>query len=107
MMLHKQLSVVGLGLVLLAVQPGEAPAQTVGTQVSDTIRFGASLPLTGALSIYGKRVRDGYDFYANHVNDIGRWPFASQSAESISAHTSSIGTKSRLDLINRVSSLMT
>ena len=71
MMLHKQLSVVGLGLVLLAVQPGEAPAQTAGTQDSDTIRFDASLPLTGALSIYGKRVRDGYDFYAKHVNDIG------------------------------------
>ena len=71
MMLHKLLSVMGLGFVLLAGQPQQAAAQTAETQSADTIRFGASLPLTGALSIYGKRVKDGYDFYAKHVNDIG------------------------------------
>src|SRR5215213_122099 len=57
--------VVGLGLALLSSQP------TASAQGADTIRFGASLPLTGALAIYGKRVRDGYDFYAKHVNDLG------------------------------------
>ena len=71
MMLHKLLSVMGLGFVLLAGQPQQAAAQTAETQSADTIRFGASLPLTGALSIYGKRVKDGYDFYVKHVNDIG------------------------------------
>jgi branched-chain amino acid transport system substrate-binding protein len=58
---------VGLSLALLAfAQP--APASAQGT---DAIRFGASLPLTGALSTYGKRVKDGYDFYVKHVNDLG------------------------------------
>ena len=71
MMLHKLLSVMGLGFVLLAGQPQQAAAQTAESQSADTIRFGASLPLTGALSIYGKRVKDGYDFYVKHVNDIG------------------------------------
>jgi branched-chain amino acid transport system substrate-binding protein len=56
----------GLGLALVLSQPLSASAQ--GT---DTIRFGASLPLTGALATYGKRVKDGYDFYAKHVNDLG------------------------------------
>jgi len=37
----------------------------------DTIRFGASLSLTGKLSTEGKRVKDGYDFYVKHVNELG------------------------------------
>src|SRR6266403_1406981 len=60
------LGVMGLSLSLFLIQPIAASAQ--GT---DTIRFGASLPLTGALATYGKRVKDGYDFYARHVNDLG------------------------------------
>lgn len=55
-----------MGLALLLVQP-----VLVSAQNTDTIQFGASLPLTGALSIYGKRVKDGYDFYAKHVNALG------------------------------------
>jgi branched-chain amino acid transport system substrate-binding protein len=47
-------------------QPLPASAQN-----TDTIGFGASLPLTGALATYGKRVKDGYDFYARHVNNMG------------------------------------
>jgi branched-chain amino acid transport system substrate-binding protein len=57
---------IGLGLAILSAQPLPALAQS-----ADTIRFGASLPLTGALAIYGKRVKDGYDFYVRHVNDRG------------------------------------
>jgi branched-chain amino acid transport system substrate-binding protein len=57
---------IGLSLALLSPQSLPALAQS-----SDTIRFGASLPLTGALAIYGKRVKDGYDFYVRHVNDLG------------------------------------
>src|SRR3954454_19065841 len=60
------LGVIGLGLMSALTQPLPASAQT-----ADTIRFGASLPLTGALATYGKRVKDGYDFYARHVNDLG------------------------------------
>src|SRR5581483_1849421 len=40
-------------------------------QNTDTIRLGASLPLTGALATYCKRVKDCYDFYTKHVNDMG------------------------------------
>lgn len=37
----------------------------------DTIRFGASLSLTGALSTEGNRVRDGYEFLVRHLNQQG------------------------------------
>jgi branched-chain amino acid transport system substrate-binding protein len=37
----------------------------------DVIRFGASLSLTGRLSTEGNRVKDGYDFYVKHVNELG------------------------------------
>src|ERR1041385_5625650 len=57
---------IGLSLALISAQPLPAVAQS-----NDTIRFGASLPLTGALAIYGKRVKDGYDFYVRHVNELG------------------------------------
>src|SRR5229473_2587535 len=60
------LGVMGLGLVTFLIQPISASAQS-----TDVIRFGASLPLTGALATYGKRVKDGYDFYAKRVNDLG------------------------------------
>lgn len=60
------LCLMGMGLAFVLGQPLPALSQT-----ADTIRFGASLPLTGALSIYGKRVKDGYDFYVKHVNDLG------------------------------------
>lgn len=60
------LCLISMGLAFVLTQPLPTLAQT-----ADTIRFGASLPLTGALSIYGKRVKDGYDFYVKHVNDLG------------------------------------
>jgi branched-chain amino acid transport system substrate-binding protein len=53
------------GLALLFMG-GSALAQS-----TDTIRFGASLSLTGKLSTEGKRVKDGYDFYVKHVNEQG------------------------------------
>jgi branched-chain amino acid transport system substrate-binding protein len=40
-------------------------------QDSNVIQFGASLSLTGKLSTEGKRVKDGYDFYVKHVNEMG------------------------------------
>ena len=58
------LSILGLAVALTQTVPASA-------QSADTIRFGASLPLTGALATYGKRVKDGYDFYARHVNALG------------------------------------
>lgn len=66
MFLRKLLPGAALCLAVLSTQFQAAIAQG-----EETIRFGASLPLTGALSIYGKRVKDGYDFYARHVNDMG------------------------------------
>src|SRR5947207_9127925 len=54
------LSLIGLGLFLPAL-----------AQAQDTIRFGASLSLTGRLSTEGKRVKDGYDFYVKHINERG------------------------------------
>lgn len=56
----------GVAFALSFINPFPVQAQS-----ADTIRFGASLPLTGALATYGKRVKDGYDFYARHVNDLG------------------------------------
>lgn len=53
-----------LGLALGAIAPFPASAQ-------DIIRFGASLSLTGGTSVEGKRVKDGYDFYAKLVNERG------------------------------------
>ena len=53
-----------LALVLGAIVPLPASAQ-------DVIRFGASLSLTGGTSVEGKRVKDGYDFYAKLANERG------------------------------------
>lgn len=58
-------AIVRAGLALLFMG-GSALAQN-----ADTIRFGASLSLTGKLSTEGKRVKDGYDFYVKHVNEQG------------------------------------
>ena len=60
-----------LSIFLLALTLLSTPNFSASAQSSDTIQFGASLPLTGALAIYGKRVKDGYDFYARHVNALG------------------------------------
>jgi hypothetical protein len=51
-----------------ATLPVQASAQ-------DVIRFGASLSLTGGTSAEGKRVKDGYDFYASLPagRDQRRW----------------------------------
>jgi branched-chain amino acid transport system substrate-binding protein len=51
-------------LALGVLLPVQASAQ-------DVIRFGASLSLTGATSTEGRRVKDGYDFYAKLVNERG------------------------------------
>jgi branched-chain amino acid transport system substrate-binding protein len=64
-------SVIGPGVFGLALMSGLTQPLPASAQTADTIRFGASLPLTGALATYGKRVKDGYDFYARHVNDVG------------------------------------
>jgi branched-chain amino acid transport system substrate-binding protein len=56
---------------LLALMLLLTPNVSASAQSSDTVQFGASLPLTGALATYGKRVKDGYDFYAKHVNALG------------------------------------
>jgi branched-chain amino acid transport system substrate-binding protein len=47
------------------------PMGAAPVQAEDTLRFGASLSLTGSLSTEGKRVKDGYDFYVKHINDQG------------------------------------
>ena len=51
-------------LALGVLLPIQASAQ-------DVIRFGASLSLTGATSTEGRRVKDGYDFYAKLANERG------------------------------------
>jgi len=56
----------GLSFALLGAGTLSALAQD-----SNVIQFGASLSLTGKLSTEGKRVKDGYDFYVKHVNDMG------------------------------------
>lgn len=43
-------------------------------QAEDTIRFGASLSLTGRMATEGRLVKDGYDFYVKHVNEMGGIP---------------------------------
>lgn len=43
-------------------------------EAEDVIRFGASLSLTGRMATEGRRVKDGYDFYVNHVNARGGIP---------------------------------
>jgi branched-chain amino acid transport system substrate-binding protein len=53
-----------LALALGAILPVQASAQ-------DVIRFGASLSLTGGTSAEGRRVKDGYDFYAVLANERG------------------------------------
>jgi len=55
------------GLVLAGVYSASA-------QDANVIRFGASLSLTGNLSTEGKRVKDGYDFFVKHVNELGGIP---------------------------------
>ena len=44
---------------------------TLPARAEDVIRFGASLSLTGATSAEGRRVKDGYDFYAKLANERG------------------------------------
>ena len=56
----------GLAIGLLGSATMIATAQD-----ANVIQFGASLSLTGKLSTEGKRVKDGYDFYVKHVNDMG------------------------------------
>jgi branched-chain amino acid transport system substrate-binding protein len=56
----------GVAFGLLAATGLAASAQD-----ANVIQFGASLSLTGKLSTEGKRVKDGYDFYVKHVNDMG------------------------------------
>jgi len=56
----------GLAFSLIAATVLSASAQD-----ANVIQFGASLSLTGKLSTEGKRVKDGYDFYVKHVNDMG------------------------------------
>jgi branched-chain amino acid transport system substrate-binding protein len=63
-----------------ALQPGagDASAPAGGTGGSegggadgDTIRIGASLPLTGEFSIPGAKHRDGYQYCVDQINDAG------------------------------------
>lgn len=58
---------VALGLLL-------AGTYSAAAQNSNVIRFGASLSLTGSLSTEGKRVRDGYNFFVKHINELGGIP---------------------------------
>src|SRR6266571_9288462 len=51
-----------VGIVALAGLRSAALAQ------DRVVRFGASLSLTGSLSDNGRLVKDGYDFYAKHIN---------------------------------------
>jgi len=51
-------------LAVRAMLPVQASAQ-------DVVRVGASLSLTGGTSAEGKRVKDGYDFYAKLANERG------------------------------------
>ncbi|MFO7600347.1 MAG: amino acid ABC transporter substrate-binding protein, partial [Candidatus Desulfacyla sp.] len=43
-------------------------------KAEDVIRFGASLSLTGRMATEGRLVKDGYDFYAKHINERGGIP---------------------------------
>lgn len=66
MQFQKLIRQFGLAFGLLGTAIVAAPAQD-----ANVIQFGASLSLTGKLSTEGKRVKDGYDFYVKHVNDMG------------------------------------
>src|SRR5947209_9668909 len=37
----------------------------------DTITFGAALSLTGKTATEGVQVKEGYDFYVDHINKMG------------------------------------
>jgi branched-chain amino acid transport system substrate-binding protein len=56
------------GLVLALCSTGFMRSPALAQEV---VRFGASLSLTGATSAEGKRVKDGYDFYAKLANERG------------------------------------
>ncbi len=44
------------------------------SMAEDVVRFGASLSLTGKMATEGRLVKDGYDFYAKHINARGGIP---------------------------------
>lgn len=47
---------------------------TSTVNAEDVVRFGASLSLTGRMATEGRLVKDGYDFYAKHINERGGIP---------------------------------
>ncbi len=46
-------------------------AATAGVAAAQTIKIGASIALTGPVSREGKLVKDGYDYWLDHVNKQG------------------------------------
>lgn len=55
----------------LSVLFGAAISHSASAQSQNTIRFGASLSLTGALATEGRLVKDGYDMYVRMANERG------------------------------------
>src|SRR5690242_17909277 len=62
----------GLPLVLSGLTfIGGCILPIAAARAQDIITFGTSLSLTGALSTEAKGVKLGYDFYVQHINDLG------------------------------------
>ena len=62
----RHVKAISLAFLLVGVLPWSPLARA-----EDTITFGAALSLTGKTATEGVQVKDGYDFYVDHINQMG------------------------------------